>query len=108
MNTFVEHPVLKDLPFELMRNPTRDGIQLFLTSRQGKRKLHGLAYALIGFVMLLLSLILVPQGLSQFLILFVWISTVFRGWLLFKSANKFKMDDAEILRQIQISTNAEG
>jgi len=103
MNTFVEHPVLKDLSFDLMKNPSVEGIKSFLRSKRKKRQLFGLGYGLIGLIMFLFTLSIIEQGLSQYLILFVWISTMFQAGLLFKTSKKYDLSEDEIEKQIKLS-----
>ncbi len=95
MNPFVEHPILKDLPFELMREPSVEGIETFLKARQKKYQRLGLAYAAFGVIMLLLTIltaIFVEHGLAFYLqFRFVWVSTIFRGGLIFQVCQEIQL-----------------
>ncbi|MCF7826645.1 MAG: hypothetical protein K9M55_04850 [Candidatus Marinimicrobia bacterium] len=58
MNPFIKHKILKDLPYELMVNPDKDAIRLFvIKKRQRHLWLHSV-YAGFGVFMLILNLVL--------------------------------------------------
>ena len=106
MNPFVDHQILKDLPYEEMKKPTKEGINSFLKSKRNNQQLLALAYTIFGMIIFIGVLITVERGLAQYLIIFSSFSIIYRGILFFKSAKKFKMTDEEINIQIHKSIKA--
>lgn len=103
MNSFIEHPVLKDMPYGEMKNPSISGIQSFLKSKRKKQRQLSLAYAIFGLIIFIGVLLTVESGLAQYLIVFSSFSIMYRGVLFFKSAKKYDMTNEKIETLIEAS-----
>ena len=79
MNPFVNHPILKDMPYEEMKNPSKKGIVSFLRSKRRSQQRLALLYITFGLIIFLGVMIGVEQGLAQYLIIFSSFSIIFRG-----------------------------
>jgi len=95
INPFLKHPLLQHLPYEQLKNPTSDGIKIFIK----KRRRNLLIVAIVSIIAAIISL-LTDSNISLLSLIYPLLLIVM-SILLFKQSLNSKIDDEEINKVLQ-------
>ncbi len=96
MNPLVSHHILKDLPYELMKQPDKDGIEQFVKKKRGRMFLFSAGTAIVGIILLIINLFLLKPELGpimNFINLWFWFVM---SAILFKKAKSIHIEEGEL------------
>ncbi len=96
MNPFVSHHILKDLPYELMKQPDKDGIGQFVEKKRRRFFIFWEIKLKNGVILLVINIILLKPELGPILnFINLWFWFVMSA-ILFKKAKSIHLEESEL------------
>ena len=96
MNPFVSHHILKDLPYDLMTQPDKEGIEQFVEKKRGRFFLFSAITLISGVMLLVFNLMLLKPELGPILnFINLWFWFVMSA-ILFKRAKSIHLEEGEL------------
>ncbi len=96
MNPFVSHAILKDLPFELMKDPNREGIEQFVEKKRQRNMLVAMLCVLGGIILLTINIILFEPELGPILNTVNPLFWFVMGVIFFRKAKNTRLSNGEL------------
>ncbi len=96
MNPFVSHHILKDLPYDLMTQPDKEGIEQYVEMKRRRFFRFSAIALIIGVILLVINLVLLRPELGpilNFINLWFWFVM---SVILFKRAKSIHVEEGEL------------
>jgi len=108
MNPFISHHILKDLPFDLMKQPTREGLEQFVEKKRQQYLLFSALLTIIGIALLVINLMIFKPELGAILNLINPVFWFFMAVFFFRKAKATHLSMGELDDLMQtFSSNTE-